>query len=87
MDFEQPRALWSKAFDDTQRAHLVHNLAVHLKNIKKKEILERQLSVFAAVDETFAKRLADALEVQPVAKLDTKKAEEAVRFKANVAAL
>ena len=74
--------------DDTQRAHLVHNLAGHMKAIKSKAVLERQLSVFAAVDEGFAGKLAQALGVQPVQKLQFKAAGEAVRFtKANVATL
>ena len=42
VDFEQPRALWSKVFSDTDRDHLVHNVAVHLKNAKSPEVKARQ---------------------------------------------
>lgn len=42
VDFEQPRALWAKAMDDTQREHLIYNLYCHMKNIKKAEIRDRQ---------------------------------------------
>ena len=73
--------------DATQRAHLIHNLAVHMCNIKSKAITERQLSVFAAVDEDFAAKLAKELGVSPVKKMEVKKAGEAVRFKANLKAL
>lgn len=30
MDFEQPRALWQKVFDDTAKEHFVGNVAGHL---------------------------------------------------------
>ena len=75
--------------DATQRAHLIHNLAVHMCNIKSKAITERQLSVFAAVDEDFAAKLAKELGVSggAVKKMEVKKAGEAVRFKANLKAL
>ena len=41
VDFEQPRALWLKVFNDTDRDHLVHNVVVHLKNAKSKEVRKR----------------------------------------------
>lgn len=41
VDFEQPRALWQKVFDDTAKEHLVHNVAGHLGNAKE-EIKARQ---------------------------------------------
>lgn len=58
-----------------------------MKGVKSKTVLERQLSVFAAVDEGFSAKLAQTLGVQPVPKLNVKPAAEAVRFKANIAAL
>ena len=44
VDSEQPRALYQKVVDDTQRDHwhLVHNVAVHIKNCKSKEVVARQ---------------------------------------------
>lgn len=42
VDFEQPRALFQKVMDDTQRDHLVHNVTVHIKNCKSKEVVARQ---------------------------------------------
>ena len=45
MDFEQPRALWQKVFDDGAKERFVNNVSVHLKGVKSKEILERQCEV------------------------------------------
>ena len=42
VDFEQPRALWEKVFDETQKAHYVSNVAGHIKNVKSKEVVARQ---------------------------------------------
>lgn len=42
VDFEQPRALYQKAMDDTAREHLISNLAGHLGGVKTKAIKERQ---------------------------------------------
>lgn len=35
VDFEQPRALWQKVLDDTQKEHFVNNVAGHLGNARK----------------------------------------------------
>lgn len=42
LDFEQPRALYQKAMDETARQHLVSNVAGHIKAVKSKEVLNRQ---------------------------------------------
>jgi len=42
VDFEQPRALWTKVFDETAKAHYVSNVAGHLGNVKSPEIKARQ---------------------------------------------
>ncbi|EJF63962.1 catalase [Dichomitus squalens LYAD-421 SS1] len=81
LDFEQPRALWQKVFSDTDREHFVHNVAVHLVNAKSAEVKARQLSVFAAVDQEIADRIAKAIGVPTVKPLQVKTASEAVRFK------
>jgi len=81
LDFEQPRALWQKVFDDGARERFINNVAGHISGAKSKVIVERQLSVFAAVDQDIADRLAAKLGhnkgIQPVA---MKKASEAYRF-------
>ncbi|RDX41643.1 catalase [Lentinus brumalis] len=81
LDFEQPRALWSKVFSDTDKDHFVSNVAGHLGNAKSAEVKARQLSVFAAVDQTLSDRIADAIKVPRVQPLSFKPAEEAIRFK------
>jgi catalase len=42
VDFEQPRALWQKVWNDTDREHYVQNVAGHIRNVKKKETIARQ---------------------------------------------
>ncbi|KZT19348.1 catalase [Neolentinus lepideus HHB14362 ss-1] len=84
LDFEQPRALWQKVLDDTQKAHLVHNVAVHLVNAKSAEVKARQLSVFAAVDQDLSDRIAKAIGAPTVKPLKVKPASEAIPFKTNI---
>ncbi|THG96135.1 hypothetical protein EW145_g7834 [Phellinidium pouzarii] len=83
LDFEQPRALWSKAFDDTARAHLIRNVAGHIRTCKSREIVNRQLSIFAAVDQSLSDGIAKAIGVPPVKPLKVKSAAEAIPFKYN----
>jgi len=84
LDFEQPRALWQKVFDDTQKSHFIGNIAGHMKNVKSEVVLKRQLSVFAAVDPDISERIAKAIgRGAGVAPLKVKSASEAVRFKVN----
>ncbi|CDO73370.1 hypothetical protein BN946_scf185013.g3 [Trametes cinnabarina] len=85
LDFEQPRALWQKVFSDTDRDHFVGNVVGHLKNAKSAEVKARQLSVFAAVDQTLSDRIADAIGAPRVQPLKAKAAAEAVRFKVKAA--
>jgi hypothetical protein len=42
VDFEQPRALWQKVFDDGAKERFVSNIAGHLGGAKSKEIKARQ---------------------------------------------
>jgi catalase len=81
LDFEQPRALWSKVWNDTDREHYVQNVAGHLGNAKSAEIKARQLSVFAAVDQSLSDRIAKAIGVHPVKPLKVKPASESIRFR------
>jgi catalase len=81
LDFEQPRALWSKVFDDTARDHYVKNVAAHFGNVKRPEIQARQLAVWAAVDQGLSDRIAKAVGAPTVKPLKAKPASESVRFK------
>ena len=46
VDFEQPRALYTKVLSDTDRKHLVQNIAGHLGTVKSEEIKARQRTSF-----------------------------------------
>jgi len=84
LDFEQPRALWTKVFDDTAKDHYVSNVAGHLGGVKSAEIKARQLSVYAAVDQGLSDRIAKAIGHPTVKPLKVKPAAEAVRFRHNI---
>jgi len=82
LDFEQPRVLWEKVFDDTQKAHYVSNVSGHFKGVKSTVVKARQLSVFHAVHPNLAKRIAEAIgyehDIEP---LPVKPASDGIRFK------
>ena len=42
VDFEQPRALWEKVFDNTQKDHFVYNVSGHLGSVKSDIVKSRQ---------------------------------------------
>ncbi|KAI0320480.1 catalase [Amylostereum chailletii] len=84
LDFEQPRALYQKALDQTAREHLVHNVAVHLTNVRSAEVKARQLSVFAAVDQSLSDAIAKAIGAPTVAPLKAAPASQLPRYKANI---
>jgi len=81
LDFEQPRALWEKVFDDTQKSHYVSNVAGHLGNVKSPIVKARQLSVFAAVSQDLSDRIAKAIGHESVKPLAVRPASDAIRFK------
>jgi len=85
LDFEQPRALVTEVMDEGARKRLVENIASHLGNVKVDKIKERQLSIFAAVDQSFSDAVAEAIGHKPVKPLQAKPASEALRFRPNVA--
>ncbi|KAK0451277.1 catalase [Desarmillaria tabescens] len=84
LDFEQPRALWAKVWNDQQREAYVQNVAAHFGNVKSPEVKARQLSVWAAVDQGLSDRIAKAIGHPSVKPLACKPANEAVQFKANI---
>ncbi|THG95993.1 hypothetical protein EW026_g5753, partial [Hermanssonia centrifuga] len=80
LDFEQPRALWQKVFNDTDKEHFVGNVAGHLGNVKSPIVKARQLSVFANVDQDLSDRIAKAIGHPSVKPLSVPPASEATRF-------
>lgn len=49
LDFEQPRQLWEKVFDDGARERFINNVAGHLGGAKSDEIKQRTLSVLCVL--------------------------------------
>jgi len=81
LDFEQPRALWSKVWGDKEREAYVQNVSGHFKNVKSPEVKVRQLSVWAAVDQGLSDRIAAAIGHPPVKPLVVKAESEADKYK------
>jgi len=79
LDFEQPRALWNLWSDNEKEAY-VQNVAAHFGGVKSTVVRDRQLSVWAAVDQSLSDRIAKAVGASPVKSLDAKKAESAAKF-------
>ncbi|KAJ2927975.1 hypothetical protein H1R20_g9129, partial [Candolleomyces eurysporus] len=86
LDFEQPRALWSKVWNDAQRETYVKNVSGHFGNVKSNEIKARQLAVFAAVDQGLSDRIAAAIGHAPVTPLKAKAAADTGNFRPNIGA-
>ncbi|KAF9479504.1 catalase [Pholiota conissans] len=84
LDFEQPRALWSKVWDEAQREAYVQNVAGHFSGVKDPAVKARQLSVWAAVDQGLSDRIAKAVGHPSVAPLKVKPAAEAVKYRATL---
>jgi len=59
-DFEQVGALYRKAMNEQDRAHLVHNIVNHLKNARR-EIQERQVKLFYRADPEYGTRVAKGM--------------------------
>ena len=55
VDFEQPRDLWCKVWDDKEREAYVQNVSGHFKNVKTPHIKERQRKAVFLVDILFLK--------------------------------
>jgi len=81
LDFEQPRALYSKVWDEKAREAYIHNVSGHFKNVKSPDIKARQLSVWAAVDQGLSDRIAAAVGHPSVKPLEVKPASEADKYR------
>lgn len=80
LDLEQPRVLW-ELWNATEKEAIVGNLASHMVNIKNIEITNRQLSIFAAIDQGFSDCVARAIGVASVAPFTAKPASEVFKFR------
>lgn len=59
-DFNAPRALWQRVFDEPARERFVENVAGKMALCKDEEILKRQIAIFREVDSDLAKRIEKA---------------------------
>ncbi|KAF1958077.1 heme-dependent catalase [Byssothecium circinans] len=63
-DFNAPRALWEKVFDDGARERFIKNVSGHMENCTEKEIMKRQIGIFREASEDLASRLEKATGVK-----------------------
>ncbi|KAK3374194.1 catalase-like domain-containing protein [Lasiosphaeria ovina] len=59
-DFNAPRALWQKVWDEPARQRFVSNVAGKMAACRKPELLKRQIAIFREVDPDIASRLEKA---------------------------
>ena len=59
-DFNAPRALWEKVWDDGAKERFIGNVSGHMANCTDKEIIKRQIGIFREVSEDLAGRLEKA---------------------------
>lgn len=63
-DFNAPRALWEKVFDDDAKARFISNITGHMGTVSDKEILKRQIAIFREVSEDIASRMEKELNIK-----------------------
>jgi catalase len=59
-DFNAPRALWQKVFDEPARERFINNVSGKMELCKNKDIIKRQIAIFREVDDDIAKRIEKA---------------------------
>jgi catalase len=63
-DFNAPRVLWEKVFDDGAKDRFISNISGHMENVSDKEIIKRQIAIFREVSEDIASRMEKATGVK-----------------------
>ncbi|KAI9683280.1 MAG: hypothetical protein M1822_006145 [Bathelium mastoideum] len=63
-DFNAPRTLWEKVFDDGAKERFINNVSGHMSTCREKEIIKRQIAIFREVSEDIASRLEKATGVK-----------------------
>ncbi|KAL9057996.1 MAG: hypothetical protein Q9162_001988 [Coniocarpon cinnabarinum] len=63
-DFNAPRALWERVWDEGARERFIGNISGHMANCKKEEIIKRQIAIFREVSNDLASRLEKATGVK-----------------------
>lgn len=59
-DFNAPRKLWEKVFDDGARERFISNISGHMENCSDKEIIKRVITIFREVSDDIATRMEKA---------------------------
>jgi catalase len=63
-DFNAPRNLWEKVFNDEAKARFVKTVSGHMSTVSDKEIIKRQITIFREVSDDLATRLEKATGVK-----------------------
>lgn len=63
-DFNAPRALYERVWDEAARERFVNNVSGHMQNCHKEEIIKRQIAIFREVSQDLASRLEKATGVK-----------------------
>ncbi|CAK3999171.1 CAT1 catalase [Lecanosticta acicola] len=63
-DFNAPRQLYEKVWDEAARERFINNISGHMQNCHKEEILKRQIAIFREVSQDLATRLEKATGVK-----------------------
>ncbi|PNS18048.1 Catalase-1 isoform B [Sphaceloma murrayae] len=63
-DFQAPRALWERVWDEPARERFIHNISGHMSTVQDKDIIKKQIAIFREVSEDLASRLEKATEVK-----------------------
>ncbi|KAL8958164.1 MAG: hypothetical protein Q9193_004724 [Seirophora villosa] len=63
-DFNAPRTLYEKVFDDAAKERLVNNMSGHMSTCKQQEIIKRMIAIFREVSDDLATRMEKATGVK-----------------------
>ncbi|TKA72764.1 hypothetical protein B0A55_06843 [Friedmanniomyces simplex] len=63
-DFNAPRILWEKVFDDGAKERFINNVSGHMSTCRKEDIIKRQIAIFREVSGDLAARLEKATGVK-----------------------
>ncbi|KAL9045643.1 MAG: hypothetical protein Q9214_001345 [Letrouitia sp. 1 TL-2023] len=63
-DFNAPRALYEKVFDEGAKQRLVGNMSGHMANCKKEDAIKRMIAIFREVSPDLANRMEKATGVK-----------------------
>jgi catalase len=63
-DFNQPRDLWQRVFDDGAKERFINNISTHMSTCREERIIAQQLSIFAMVDKNLADAIAGKLNIK-----------------------